>query len=189
MGSDLNTRRDNRPGHWRCHTHRPGGWCLRFRDPRRRRPLWQFGPRLRPVGRRRLKQPGSGGVPVDARDRSPRRFALPLPARGRRSRWRPADLYAPRRPRRNLVAVTFICLTFICLGFRKLRPLLDRRMSQALLNMELERMADQTVGNRPDRIEPQAVKRRPKPYRLLTMLRATAQTLLRRGIDPYKKQR
>jgi putative transposase len=68
-------------------------------------------------------------------------------------------------------------------------PLLDRRTSQALLSIELERMADQTVGNRPNRIEPRAVKRRPKPYRLLTMLRATAQALLRRGIDPYKKQR
>jgi len=68
-------------------------------------------------------------------------------------------------------------------------PLLDRQTSQVLMSMELEKMANQTVGNRPGRVEPRAVKRRPKPYRLLTMLRAAAQALLRRGIDPYKKQK
>ena len=39
------------------------------------------------------------------------------------------------------------------------------------------------------RVEPRAVKRRPKPYHLLTMLRPAAQALLRRGIYPYKKQK
>ncbi len=68
-------------------------------------------------------------------------------------------------------------------------PLLDRQTSRVLLTIELEKMANQTVGNRPGRVEPRAVKRRPKPYRLLTMLRSAAQSLLRRGIDPYKKQR
>ena len=68
-------------------------------------------------------------------------------------------------------------------------PLLDRQTSRALLSIELEKMTNQTVGNRPGRVEPRAVKRRPKPYRLLTMMRAAAQALLRRGIDPYKKQK
>ena len=68
-------------------------------------------------------------------------------------------------------------------------PLLDRQTSRVLLSMEVEKMANQTVGNRPGRVEPRAVKRRPKPYRLLTMVRAAAQALLRRGIDPYKKQK
>jgi len=66
---------------------------------------------------------------------------------------------------------------------------LNRQTSWVLLITELEKMANQTVGNRPGRVEPRAVKRRPKPYRLLTMLRAAAQALLRRGIDPYKKQK
>ena len=38
-------------------------------------------------------------------------------------------------------------------------PLLDRQTSRELLSIELVKMADQTVGNRPDRIEPRAVKR------------------------------
>ena len=36
---------------------------------------------------------------------------------------------------------------------------------------------------------PQAVKRRPKPLRLLTMPREEARELLFRGVDPYEKQR
>ena len=68
-------------------------------------------------------------------------------------------------------------------------PLLDGQTSRVLLTMELEKMANQKVGNRPGRVEPRAVKRRPKPHRLLTMLRSATQTLLRRGIDPYKKQK
>jgi hypothetical protein len=43
------------------------------------------------------------------------------------------------------------------------------------------------VGNRPDRHEPRAVKRRPKPHPLLTMPREEARRLIARGIDPYKK--
>lgn len=68
-------------------------------------------------------------------------------------------------------------------------PLLDRQTQQLLLEAQLRSMASQRVGNRPGRVEPRAVKRRPKPYRLLTMARAAAQALLRKGIDPYKKQR
>jgi putative transposase len=68
-------------------------------------------------------------------------------------------------------------------------PLLDRQTSQVLLSIELEKMAGQIVGNRPGRVEPRAVKRRPKCYPLLTMLRTKAQALMRRGIDPYKKQK
>ena len=35
------------------------------------------------------------------------------------------------------------------------------------------------VGNRPDRVEPRAIKRRPKPHKLLTVPRQTARTRLR----------
>ncbi len=42
------------------------------------------------------------------------------------------------------------------------------------------------VGNRPNRIEPRAVKRRPNPIRLLTMPRDVAREQLQRGVDPFK---
>lgn len=68
-------------------------------------------------------------------------------------------------------------------------PLLDSQTQQLLIDAQLRSMASQRVGNRPGRVEPRAVKRRPKPYRLLTIARAAAQALLRKGIDPYKKQK
>ncbi len=68
-------------------------------------------------------------------------------------------------------------------------PLLDRNTQCCLVKMELVSIASQAVGNRPGRMEPRAVKKRPKAYRLLTMMRTKAQGLLRRGIDPYKKQK
>jgi hypothetical protein len=45
----------------------------------------------------------------------------------------------------------------------------------------------QHVGGRPDRYEPRAVKRRPKPHPLLRMPRKRAQQLIKRGIIPYNK--
>jgi hypothetical protein len=43
-----------------------------------------------------------------------------------------------------------------------------------LVNAHLANLAGHRVGNRPDRVEPRAVKRRPKPHRLLTKPRAEA---------------
>jgi Transposase DDE domain len=43
------------------------------------------------------------------------------------------------------------------------------------------------VGDRPDRYEPRAVKRRPKPHPLLTMPREEARRLIASGINPYSK--
>jgi hypothetical protein len=43
------------------------------------------------------------------------------------------------------------------------------------------------VGDRPDRYEPRAVKRRPKPHPLLRMPRKRAKALIKRGIIPYEK--
>ena len=43
------------------------------------------------------------------------------------------------------------------------------------------------VGGRPDRYEPRAVKRRPKPHPLLTIPREEARRLIERGIIPYDK--
>src|SRR3954447_23890100 len=44
------------------------------------------------------------------------------------------------------------------------------------------------VGDRPDRYEPRAVKRRPKPHPLLRMPRRKAKALIKRGIIPYGKR-
>jgi hypothetical protein len=43
------------------------------------------------------------------------------------------------------------------------------------------------VGDRPDRYEPRAVKRRPKPHPLLRMTRKKAKDLIKRGFIPYEK--
>lgn len=47
-------------------------------------------------------------------------------------------------------------------------------------------IAEQRVGNRPGRIEPRAIKRRPKPYPLLTKPRALAREEIRRQGHPRK---
>jgi hypothetical protein len=52
----------------------------------------------------------------------------------------------------------------------------------------LELIAKKTkVGGRPDRYEPRAVKRRPKPHPLLRMTREEARRLIERGKIPYNK--
>jgi hypothetical protein len=45
------------------------------------------------------------------------------------------------------------------------------------------------AGDRPDRYEPRAVKRRPKPHPLLRMTRAKAKALIERGFIPYEKSK
>ncbi|MDT8452004.1 MAG: IS4 family transposase, partial [Gammaproteobacteria bacterium] len=47
-------------------------------------------------------------------------------------------------------------------------------------------VAQQTVGNRPGRIEPRAIKRRPKPYPLLMKPRADAIAEVRKNGHPKK---
>jgi len=47
-------------------------------------------------------------------------------------------------------------------------------------------IAQRKVGNRPGRIEPRAIKRRPKPFPLLTMPRGLAQAYVRRHGHPGK---
>jgi hypothetical protein len=59
---------------------------------------------------------------------------------------------------------------------------------EKLLLAICELMAQQRVGNRPGRIEPRAVKRRPKPFPLLTMPRIQAKEIVRKYGHP-KKQR
>jgi len=47
-------------------------------------------------------------------------------------------------------------------------------------------VAEQSIGNRPGRIEPRAVKRRPKPYPLLTKTRAQAREQVKKYGHPKK---
>jgi hypothetical protein len=68
-------------------------------------------------------------------------------------------------------------------------PTLERPVMVLLITTEIKSLTSQMVGKRPNRVEPRAVKRRPKPIRLLNMLRDKARALLLRGIDPYKKRK
>jgi hypothetical protein len=61
-------------------------------------------------------------------------------------------------------------------------PLASRTSSEALVIAQLDSLAQQRVGDRPNRVEPRAVKRRPKPHRLLTKPRKEAQAELLRGV-------
>ena len=47
-------------------------------------------------------------------------------------------------------------------------------------------VVDQSIGNRPGRIEPRAIKRRPKPYSLLTKARALAREQVKKYGHPKK---
>jgi hypothetical protein len=51
----------------------------------------------------------------------------------------------------------------------------------------VELIGRKRVGDRPDRSEPRAVKRRPKPHPLLRMPRDEARRLIERGKHPYSK--
>jgi hypothetical protein len=53
----------------------------------------------------------------------------------------------------------------------------------------LELIGEKRVGDRPDRYEPRAVKRRPKPHPLLRMPREAAKRLIERGRIPYDKRK
>jgi len=58
----------------------------------------------------------------------------------------------------------------------------DKESVTGLLALVTER----TIGNRPGRIEPRAIKRRPKPYPLLTQKRAAAREQVRKYGHPKK---
>jgi len=53
----------------------------------------------------------------------------------------------------------------------------------------LELIGEKRVADRPDRYEPRAVKRRPKPYPLLRIPRKAAKRLIERGRIPYDKKK
>jgi putative transposase len=53
----------------------------------------------------------------------------------------------------------------------------------------LELISEKRAGERPDRYEPRALKRRPKPHALLQMPRKAAKRLIKRGIIVYDKKK
>jgi putative transposase len=57
----------------------------------------------------------------------------------------------------------------------------DEALRVELVAAQLRDMAKNIIGARPDRVEPRAVKRRPKPHKLLTEPRAAARAKLLRG--------
>jgi len=68
-------------------------------------------------------------------------------------------------------------------------PTLDKGRITLMITMQLASLTSPIVGKRPNRIEPRAVKRRPKPIRLLNMTRDAARESLLSGIDPYKRRK
>jgi hypothetical protein len=65
--------------------------------------------------------------------------------------------------------------------------LYDPARIEADLPRLLELIGKKRVGDRPDRYEPRAVKRRPKPYPRLNIPRRAAKRLIERGIRLYEK--
>jgi hypothetical protein len=65
--------------------------------------------------------------------------------------------------------------------------LYDPARIEADLPRLLELLSRKRLEDRPDRYEPRAVKRRPKPHPLLRMPRKMARRLIKRGIIPYNK--
>ena len=68
-------------------------------------------------------------------------------------------------------------------------PTMDKGQQVTLIATQIASLTSKLVGNRPGRSEPRAIKRRPKPHRLLTMTRDEARDLLLQGVDPYAKQK
>ncbi|SRR6266849_433880 len=60
-------------------------------------------------------------------------------------------------------------------------PVCDENMLVLVITTHLEHLASHRVGHRPNRVEPRAVKRRPKPHKLLTKPRAEARAQLGAG--------
>ena len=71
----------------------------------------------------------------------------------------------------------------ICIALPHHRDLMLHEDKRELL---FELIAQQRVGDRPDRIEPRAVKRRPKPYPLLMQPRDIARAKIRKHGHPVK---
>ena len=68
-------------------------------------------------------------------------------------------------------------------------PTNDGPTQLLLIEAQIDSLASKLVGDRPNRIEPRAVKRRPTPHPLLTMPREEARNMQLQGVDPYDKRK
>jgi len=57
-------------------------------------------------------------------------------------------------------------------------------LAERLAKSELDNLAAYTIGDRPGRVEPRAVKRRPKPHKLLLKPRDQARAELLEAVAP-----
>jgi hypothetical protein len=73
------------------------------------------------------------------------------------------------------------------LSFKHTVQLWHRWQSQAPIDGLLELMAQPRVANRPGRVEPRAIKRRPKSYALLPVPRTEARDVIRKNGHPNRK--
>ena len=78
-------------------------------------------------------------------------------------------------------AMQTIAASFELLAVAACTPTLDAAFVARLVAAQQESLPDQIVGNRPNRVEPRAVKRRPKRQALLTKPRAEARAELLAG--------
>jgi hypothetical protein len=67
--------------------------------------------------------------------------------------------------------------------------LYDPTWIEADLPRLLELIGEKRLEDRPDRYEPRAVKRRPKPHPILTVPRQKTRCLIKRGVKLYDKQK
>ncbi len=69
-------------------------------------------------------------------------------------------------------------------------PTQDQTMQLSLIEAQIDSLASQIVAkpDRANRVEPRAVKRRPKPHRLLNMTREEARQQILNGVDPYDEK-
>ena len=69
-------------------------------------------------------------------------------------------------------------------------PIQDQSTQLKSIESQIDSLASQIVGkpSRANRVEPRAIKRRPKPHRLLNMTREAARVSLLSGVDPYEKK-
>lgn len=83
-------------------------------------------------------------------------------------------------------ALSFMGAVHTARGFEEVH-LYDPARIEADLPRLLELIGAKRLEERPDRYEPRAVKRRPKPHPLLQMPRKKAKGLIKRGIMPYSR--
>lgn len=67
-----------------------------------------------------------------------------------------------------------------------LAPSLTEAAADELRQAHSKHLAKCRVGHRPNRVEPRAIKRRPKPHKLLTQPRAVARAALPSGLATRK---